>query len=143
MYTTTFSVGHSKYMLCLMILRGTRNILSKLSICIGTEHKHSIHLTIISTQTTTRRPTQETGILSYWGGGGGAFEQSLYSTHQSFRNSDPSLRCNAPEADTQIWLHAMHCVNTSGLNSLIVSADTDTAFIGIYHQTRSISRLIL
>ena len=76
------------------------------------------------------------------GRGGGAFEQSLYSTHQSFHISDPSLRCNAPEADTRIWLHAMHCVNTSGLNSLIVSADTDTAFIGIYHQKRSMSRLI-
>ena len=59
---------------------------------------------------------------------GGAFEQSLYSTRQSSHIPDPSLRCNAPEADTRIWLHAMHCVNTSGLNTQIVSADTDTVF---------------
>ena len=60
---------------------------------------------------------------------GGTFERSLYSTYQSSHIPDPSLRCNAPEADT----HAMHCVTTSGLNTLIVSADTDTDFIGLTH----------
>ena len=56
----------------------------------------------------------------------GVFERSLYSIHQSSHIPDPSLRYNAPKADTRIWLHAMHCINTSGLNTLIVSADADS-----------------
>ena len=70
---------------------------------------------------------------------GGAFERSLYSTRQSSHIPDPSLRCNAPEADTDTWiqLHAMHCINTSGLNTQIVSADTDTVFIGLTYTLSS------
>ena len=45
---------------------------------------------------------------------------ALYSTYQPvITYSQPNLRCNAPEADTRIWLHAMHCVTTNGLNILI------------------------
>ena len=61
------------------------------------------------------------------------FERALYSTSQSSHISDSSLRCNAPEAGTRIWLHAMLCVNTTGLNIVVVSADTDTIFIGLTH----------
>ena len=67
----------------------------------------------------------------------GTFERALYSTSQSSHIPDPSLRCNAPEADTRIWLHAMHCVNNTGLNTLTVSADTDTIFIGLTHTLSS------
>lgn len=62
---------------------------------------------------------------------GGVFERALFSTPQSTHIPEASLRSNAPEADTRIWLHAMHSVNSIGLNTLIISADTDTIFIGL------------
>ena len=61
----------------------------------------------------------------------GPFERVLFSTSESSHLLEPTFRCNAPEADTRIWLHAMHSVNSLGLNTLIISADTDTVFIGL------------
>jgi hypothetical protein len=42
--------------------------------------------------------------------------------------ADPQLSCNAEEADTRIWLHAL---NTTGRNILILSPDTDVYHIGL------------
>ena len=38
---------------------------------------------------------------------------------------DPTLTCNAEEADTRLWLHVIKSVG------LIYSPDTDTLFIGM------------
>ena len=46
--------------------------------------------------------------------------------HSLPRTYNPKLCCNAKEADTRIWLHAVH---SAGTNKLVVSPDTD-----VYHK---------
>ena len=41
---------------------------------------------------------------------------------------DPTLQCNAEEADTRLWLHA---IKSEGHIKLVFSPDTDTLFIGL------------
>ena len=42
--------------------------------------------------------------------------------------SDSTLRCNAEEADTRVW---MHTLNSPGLRKLVLSPDTDVYHIGL------------
>ena len=58
----------------------------------------------------------------------GSCEQTMYTTCTGMLEPEPRLRCNAPEADTRLWLCATYCY---GKNTLIVSADTDIVFIGL------------
>ena len=60
----------------------------------------------------------------------GSSEQTMYTTRIATLELEPRLRCNVPEADTRLWLHATYCY---GKNTLIVSADTytDVIFIGL------------
>ena len=41
---------------------------------------------------------------------------------------DPKFQCNAEEADTRLWLHA---IKSEGRKKLVFSPDTDTLFIGL------------
>ena len=61
----------------------------------------------------------------------GPYQRALYSSSTSSHIPEAVLRCNAPEADTRIWLHTMYCVTNLRLNTLISSVDTDTIFIGL------------
>ena len=63
----------------------------------------------------------------------GGFEGSLQDEALTLQQHsppqpDPKLRCNAEEADTRIWLHALH---SAGEKKLVVSPDTDVYHIGL------------
>ena len=58
----------------------------------------------------------------------GSSERTMYTTCTAMLEPESRLRCNAPKADTRLWLHATYCY---GKNTLIVSADTDVVFIGL------------
>ena len=60
------------------------------------------------------------------------FEWVLFSTSESSHLLQPTFWCNAPEADTRIWLHAMHSVNSLGLNTLITVSYTHLTLPTIY-----------
>ena len=55
-------------------------------------------------------------------------DKAFFSTATTMKVYDPTLTCNAEEADTRLWLHVIKSV---GQKKLIYSPDTDTLFIGM------------
>ena len=51
-------------------------------------------------------------------------DEALAVQQHSLPQPDPKLYCNAEEADTRIWLQAVH---SAGMKKLVVSPDTDMA----------------
>ena len=55
-------------------------------------------------------------------------DKAFYSTCNKSKTCDPTLQCNAEEADTRLWLHA---IKSEGRKKLVFSPDTDILFIGL------------
>ena len=55
-------------------------------------------------------------------------DKAFYSTCTEVKMCNHNLQCNAEEADTCLWLHA---IKSEGRKKLVFSPDTDTLFIGL------------
>lgn len=55
-------------------------------------------------------------------------DSAFFVTRGTQPACDNTLTCNADESDTRIWLHVM---NSSGINKLVLSPDTDVYHIGL------------
>ena len=55
-------------------------------------------------------------------------DKAIFVCTNTTPQSDAVLQCNAEEADTRIWLHAVH---SAGKKKLVLSPDTDVYHIGL------------
>ena len=89
------------------------------------ESCHSLPLTLQITSVKALHTTQS--FVTAGGFEGSLQDEALpVQLHSLPRTYNPKLCCNAKEADTRIWLHAVH---SAGTNKLVVSPDTD-----VYHK---------